>query len=107
MLGGNLRLAVLIAQGLDYPGISKISPNMLQSGHAATKTPRSEQSALDRRDTRNIMVPEERVFFARTIATFDAWGSNDQKADYRHHGGARRFYRRGSAAVGPVGGQGR
>ena len=88
MPGGNPRLAVPIADGFDLPDISKIWPNMLQSGHAATKTPRSEQSALDRRDTRNIMHPEERVFFARTIATFDAWGSNDQKPDYRHHGGA-------------------
>src|SRR5438445_5547230 len=42
---------------------------MLQSGHAATKTPRGEQSGLDRRDARNIIRREERVFFARITAT--------------------------------------
>jgi hypothetical protein len=32
------------------------------------------------------MRPEERVFFARTTATFDVWGSNDQKPDYQPGG---------------------
>jgi len=43
---------------------------LLQSRHDETKTPRSEQSALDQRVARNIIHAEERVFFARLTATF-------------------------------------
>jgi hypothetical protein len=47
---------------------------MWHSRHVATKTPRSEQTPLDRRAARNIIAREERVFFARLTATLDALG---------------------------------
>jgi hypothetical protein len=44
--------------------------DLWHSRHSATKTPRSEQTPLDHRITRNIIREEERVFFARLTATF-------------------------------------
>src|SRR6478609_9706829 len=80
---------------------------VLLSGNAEAETLRSEQTTLDRRDARNIISREERVFFARFGATSDGWGSNDQKTDDRDQGGARRPDRRSGADSGNARGKGR
>src|SRR3954447_14863396 len=80
---------------------------VLLSGNAEAETLRCEQTTLDRRDARNIISREERVFFARFGATWDGWGSNDQKTDYRDQGGARGASRRVGPDDGSPGGTSR